>query len=135
MTQGQSRVAVVQALFAEFARRENKLAFEVFDDEVVFDARGIPGPAEVQAVYHGHDGVRRYWRQWLDAWEKVTIVDGPHYEANGNQVVCSWRQRNRGKRSGAEVDMDVAAVWTFLGDRIVHLASFASREDARAAAG
>jgi ketosteroid isomerase-like protein len=126
---------VVLALFEDFARHENARAFEVFDEEVVFDMRRLPGPAEIQAVYHGHEGVRRYWRQWLDAWDEVPTIDGPHCEAHGNQVLIWWRQRNRGKRSGIEVEMDVAAVWTFLGDRIVHAAAFPSQADAREAVG
>src|SRR5947208_2032346 len=122
-------------MFWEFARREDARAFEVFDEEVLFDTRAYPGPETLRAVYHGHEGVRAYWRQWLDAWESVDVIDGPHHEVYGGAVVSWWRQRNRGRRSGLEVEMETAVVWTFQGDRIVHAAAFASGADARAAAG
>ena len=125
----------MEQLFRGFAARDNALAFEVFDDEVVLDTREMSGPDSIRAVYHGHDGVRRYWREWLDAWEAVTIVDGPLNEMYGGQVISSWRQLNRGKTSGLEVEMDVASIWTFQHDRVVRMATFASRDDALRAAG
>jgi ketosteroid isomerase-like protein len=130
-----ARVALIEEMFREFAQRTDSLTFEAFDEEVLFDTRAYPGPESLRAVYHGHEGVREYWRQWLDAWDSVDVVDGPHHEVHGATVVTWWRQRNRGKRSGVEVDMDTAVVWTFQGDRIVHAAAFASGADARAAVG
>lgn len=102
---------------------------------MAWDTRASSLPEDLRSVYHGHDGVRRYWRQWLDAWDDVSPIDGPHFEARGNQVISWWRQRNRGKQSGLEMDVDVAAIWTFQGDRIVHVAAFGSRDDALVAAG
>ena len=131
----EAKVAVIEELFGEFARRTDDRTFEVFDTEVLFDTRAYPGPESLRAVYHGHEGIRTYWRQWLDAWESVEVFDGPHHEVHGSAVVSWWHQRNRGKRSGIEVDMETAVVWTFQGDRIVHAAAFASGAEARAAVG
>ena len=131
----ESNIAVIEELFREFARRDDALTFEIFDDELIFDTREFPGPESLRTCYHGHEGVRAYWRQWLDAWESVEIVDGPHHEAYGSAVISSWRQRNRGKRSGVEIELDTAVVWTFQGGRIVHAAAFGSGADARTAIG
>jgi ketosteroid isomerase-like protein len=131
----ESKVAAIEEMFREFARRDDARTFEILDEELVFDTRAYPGPETLRTVYHGHEGVRAYWRQWLDAWESVDVVDGPHHEVDDGAVVSWWRQRNRGKSSGAEVEMETAVLWTFQGDRIVRIAAFASRADARAAAG
>jgi ketosteroid isomerase-like protein len=131
----ESKIGVIEEMFREFASRTDSRTFEVFDEEVLLDTRAYPGPESLRTVYHGHDGIRTYWRQWLDAWKSVEVIDGPHHEVHGPTVITWWRQRNRGKSSGVEVEMETAVVWTFQGDRIVHAAAFPSGADARAAAG
>lgn len=135
MVDAESKIAVIEEMFREFARRDDTRTFQVLDEEVVFDTRAYPGPDTLRAVYHGHDGIRAYWRQWLDAWESVDVVDGPHHEIYGGTVISWWRQRNRGKSSGIEVEMDTAVSWTFQGDRILHAAVYATAGDARKAVG
>lgn len=127
-------IATVSALFDEFARREDDLAFQVFDDEIAWDARSVP-LAELGVVFRGHDGVRSFWRTWLEAWESIEWVGGPHHRAHGNQVISWWRQRNRGKDSGVPVERELSLVWTFEGDRIVRVAVFWSRVEAFEASG
>src|SRR3954454_4343341 len=131
----EAKIAAVGEMFREFARRDDARTFSILDDEVVFDTRAYPGPEMLRAVYHGHDGVRGYWRQWLDAWESVEVVDGPHYSVHGPAVVTWWTQRNRGRHSGVEMEMETATVWVFLNDRIVYAAAFGSGAEARAAVG
>ena len=76
-----ARIALIEEMFREFARRDDALTYEVFDEEVVFDTRAFPGPEHLRAAFHGHEGIREYWRQWLDAWESVDVIDGPHHES------------------------------------------------------
>lgn len=127
-------IATVSALFDEFARREDDLAFQVFDDEIAWDARSVP-LAELSAVFHGHDGVRAFWRTWLEAWESIEWVAGPHHRKHGNQVISWWRQRTKGKDSGIPVERELSLVWTFEGDRVVRVAVFWSRAEAFEASG
>jgi ketosteroid isomerase-like protein len=127
-------VATIRALFDEFGRRETAVTFRVLDEQVTWDARRMP-VEDVRRVFHGHDGVRQFWRTWLEAWEGLDIIDGPHHHPLGNQVVTWWRQRNRGRTSGVPLEMTAAFVWTFQNDRIVRAALFASRDEAFRAAG
>ena len=132
---GDENVAVVERIFREFARRESKTAFEVYDPEIVWDTREVfDGSSDLRGMTHGKEGVRAWWRQWLEAWEAIEFVSAEHIP-HGNQVVSIWHQRNRGRGSGAVVDMDSAIVWTFQNGLIVRAAVFSSGEDARRAAG
>jgi ketosteroid isomerase-like protein len=90
---------------------------------------------ELGGVHHGHDSVRDWWRTWLDAWERIDIIDGPEHRTQGNQVVSWWRQRNLGKGSGIAVEQEAGIVWTFQDGLIVRAAVFVSREDVFRAAG
>ena len=123
-------------MFEAFARRDTETAFELYDSEVVWDSRAMTGFQDLQGVYRGHDGVRAWWRSWLDAWETIEFVpEATEHVEHGNQVVSSWVQRNRGRGSGVEVDMESAVVWTFENGRIVRAAVFTSRAEARQAVG
>jgi ketosteroid isomerase-like protein len=131
---GHENVAVVRTLFDEFARRESELTFGVFDEEIAWDARSVP-LAEFGEVFHGHEGVRAFWRGWLEAWERIDFVEGPHHRAHGNQVVSWWRQRTVGRGSGLGMEQEAGIVWTFENGRIVRAAVFWSREEIFRAAG
>lgn len=72
---------------------------------------GIPDLSE---VYRGHDGVRRFWRQWLDAWDEIEIdYTDPVELFDGRVAITVRRQRNRGRGTGIWVDLTpYAQVWT-----------------------
>lgn len=127
----EDRVATVRAMFEELERPGSALTFSVFDDEVTWDARALP-TLDSARVFHGHDGVRSFWRAWLEAWETIggLFVEGPRYCASGNQVVAWWVSRLTGKGSGVPVRQEAASIFTFLGDRIVHVAIYLSHADA-----
>ena len=132
---GDANLATVQAMFEAFGSRDNDAVLDVYDPEVVWDARGLTRLPDLQGIFHGVEGVKRWWRVWLEAWDAIDILDAPQHEQNGNQVVSTWVQRNRGRGSGVEVEMESGIVWTFETGRIVRVAVFGSRAEARAAAG
>lgn len=124
------RVAAVRAMFDELERPGSALTFSVLDEEVTWDARALP-TLDSARVFRGHDGVRAFWREWLDAWEKIMgTVETPRYHANGNQVVAWWTSALAGKGSGVPLAQEAAAIYTFLGDRVVHVAVYLSHDDA-----
>ena|SRR5947207_1951348 len=70
------------------------------------------GITDISGIYHGADGVARFWREWLDAWEAVQfefeLVDA------GECVVALIDQRMRGRSTHIEVPLGkYAHVWTF----------------------
>jgi hypothetical protein len=86
------------------------------------------------AVYRGVEGVQRYWREWLAAWETVQfeyeLVDA------GDRVVALVDQRMRGRSTGIEVSLGkYAHLYTFRNGLIVHWKAYRSQSDALEAAG
>jgi ketosteroid isomerase-like protein len=78
-------------------------ALEDLEPDVEWHTSGdIPG---FDPVYHGHDGVRRFWRAWTETWESIRI-DVEEVIDRGDDVFLLARFRARG-RDGLEVDQPV----------------------------
>jgi ketosteroid isomerase-like protein len=131
---GEENLRTIEALFAEFDRRGSEIAVRAMDEEITWDTRALSIPA-LSGVYRGHDEVRAFWRGWLEAWQRIEFIEGPHHRAHGNQVISWHRQLNHGKGSGVTVEQEGCFVWTFLNGRIVHVAMFRSRDELCRAAG
>ena len=133
---GDANVAAIERVFDGFARRDNDVALQLYDPNIVWDSSAVTGLQDLQGIYHGIDGVRAWWRTWLAAWETIEFDRrATQHTAHGNQVVSTWVQRNRGKGSGLELDMETGIVWTFQNGRVVRAAVFASHAETRQAAG
>ncbi|MCA1657542.1 MAG: 2-C-methyl-D-erythritol 4-phosphate cytidylyltransferase, partial [Actinobacteria bacterium] len=132
MLRQRRHLAVVKEILESVNQGRMEAPFAHYHDDVVWDVSGMETflADEEEVVYRGHDGVRRYWRSWLSAWESV------HFEAErlfpvGDHVVQFQRQRVRGRHSGVELEMaDYAQVWTFRSDKIAAMRLFADREAA-----
>jgi hypothetical protein len=82
------------------------------------------------AVYHGHDGLRRWHRDLGEAWgDEIRLEPEAHFDL-GEQMLSFYVLRGRGSQSGVEVAMAIAQVARWREDLIVYLKSYARREDA-----
>jgi hypothetical protein len=82
------------------------------------------------AVYHGHDGLRDYYRDLADAWGDDIRIEPAAYFDLGEYTLAFNVLHGRGQHSGAEVTMEVAAVARWREDLIVYFKTYAHREDA-----
>ena len=106
---------------------------ELWDPEVEFDVSDVPA-LDISGVYRGADAARRFWREWLAAWQTLlfeyTMVDA------GDRVVMPFNMRMRGRSTGIEVPLGkVAWVATFRDRLVVHAKFYASQSKALEAAG
>ena len=107
--------------------------WELLDDYVVWDCRER-SVFDLDEVYVGRDAVikasRHYWGTWdeyqLDAEE---LIDA------GSSVVVIFRERARGKGSGAPFEEIRAQVWSFSRGRIIRWEEFPDPAAALKAAG
>jgi ketosteroid isomerase-like protein len=81
--------------------------FGFYDPAIVWESHFGP----ISGAYHGHEGVRRFFREWtepLDAFRAraETFVDA------GDRVVVGTRVWARGKGSGVEGEMPQGMVYT-----------------------
>jgi ketosteroid isomerase-like protein len=106
-------------------------------DDVVWDAselnKLIP---DLAGVYHGHEGVRTYWRRWLEAWRDIEYEVEDVLDAGDEVVALIRNQRQWGRRTGIATEIaPYSMVFGFRDGRLVHWRGYASQEDGLAAAG
>jgi ketosteroid isomerase-like protein len=133
----EENVEVVRRLFAAFRRvdsgdfeRRFGEVREIFDPEVEWVA--APQSLLASEEYRGYDGVRRFWTQFLSAWDEYGIQVEELIDA-GEQVVAVLRLSGRTKE--LEVDEARSSLLTLRDGRIVRIEPFASKEEALGAAG
>jgi ketosteroid isomerase-like protein len=117
-------------------RRDAEATLSAYDPDVELDASrlGVAGLAGRGRVYHGHEGLRIFFREWHEAWEQVEYRCEELIDA-GEHVISLMTYRGRGRVSGAEVELPVAIVETFNEGKIARVVWFLTREDALQAAG
>jgi hypothetical protein len=92
----QKNVEAVRTLFDAFSRiqgrlRRGQIPFgEPFAEDVELDVSILQLPDVGSGIYHGREGARRLWMDWLSAWEDV------HFEYElvdaGENVVALLRR-------------------------------------------
>jgi ketosteroid isomerase-like protein len=128
-------VELVRRLFDAVARRDAEAVLSLYDPEVEWDGSRHPW-AEVipPAVYHGHDGLREFARQYYEMWE--TFED--HLEELvdlGDHVLSVVTSRGRGRASGLDVEWtDNVGVWTIRDGKVIRVEWFRARDEALEAA-
>jgi ketosteroid isomerase-like protein len=136
----EENVELVRRLLDMFAKRDHEAVFEFYDPDIEWDARralgGGPFASGLAGVYHGHEGVRTYWRRWLEAWEDLQfevqdVLDG------GDEVVALIRkQRQWGRHSGIATEMPpYGLVFTVRDGKVVRWRSYPDQQSALEAAG
>ena len=133
-------VELVRRLYAALASEGSPQEFEqrLTDDALSrFLDPGIewvPVTESLLAVdsYRGFDGVRRYWGDFLSAWERYRVEPLRFYDA-GDQVAVVVHII--GRTHELEVDETRSSLLTVRDGRVVRVDSFAEPEGARKAAG
>jgi ketosteroid isomerase-like protein len=109
---GDSETIVDDALVERMAAAVEPLLTEHF---VVV----MSGAAGFEGSYEGVAGLREAWREWLEAFERVTFeIEG--IEDVGENVLTLARQVGV-SRHGIEIEQPSAAVWKFRDGRLVRL--------------
>jgi ketosteroid isomerase-like protein len=86
----------------------------------------VPGGA----VYHGHDGVRRWHRDLEDGWGDELRVEPEVYFDLGENTITFHVLHGRGRESGADVAMPAAHLCRWRDSLIIYFKGYAQREDA-----
>jgi ketosteroid isomerase-like protein len=127
LSPGSKRIAVVERGIRLWNNRAWEAALTELDPDVEWRTSGVvPG---LEQVYHGHDGVMRFWRSWTEAWDEIQI-DTEELTERGDDVFVVARFRARG-RDGMEVDQPVAFQFT-TGDTglLTRFQAYWNRDDA-----
>jgi ketosteroid isomerase-like protein len=117
----EENVEVVRGIYEAAARRDDVTPFDVYAEDIVWDlsnagrAMLLPKP-----VYHGHEGVRQFWRDRLSAFREIDFEVEELIDA-GDQVLATIREREVGRASGAPVEVTHLAVFTLADGKVTQL--------------
>jgi ketosteroid isomerase-like protein len=130
-------VEIIRRMYDAAARRDSDVVLAIYDPEVEVDMSRAPCRDLVgKRFYHGHDGLRAFYREWNDAWEIVESDVAELIDGGDDRVISVETTRARGRASGAAVELHEAGIWTLRAGRIVRVEWLdARREEALEAAG
>jgi hypothetical protein len=142
----QENLELARGLFEAFRTAPETVGYDAaidllddapLDTKVEWDPRAVAetfGVPDIDQVYVGIEGGKAFWREWLSAWETVT-VDYELVDA-GNHVVALLEQRMKGRSTGIEVQLGrYAQVFTFRNGLLTRWKCYAKPEDALKAVG
>jgi ketosteroid isomerase-like protein len=86
-------------------------------------------PPDFEAVFHGHDGYRKLWRRWLDAFEDLRF-DPEELLDLGDKQLATAQQRGHGSGSGVAVSQPVFQLFKFRRGLVVRQEDFLDRSKA-----
>jgi ketosteroid isomerase-like protein len=133
-------VELARRLYAELAREGSPREFEQrLTDEALSrlldpTIEWVPVTDSLLAVdsYRGFEGVRRFWGEFLSAWESYR-VEPLRFDDAGDQVAVVVHIV--GRTHELEVDQTRSSLLSIRNGRIIRVEAFADPEGAREAAG
>jgi ketosteroid isomerase-like protein len=128
----QDNVEIVKEFTRHFQNGDREAWRDYFDPDVIWDTSAATMP--MAGIYRGHEGVDRFFREWLGAWASYAIEAREYIDA-GESVVIVFRQSGVGRGSGVRTERDFFAVYDLRGSKVARYRQFESREEALEAAG
>ena len=133
-------VELVRRLYTTLGRRGSPLDFEQRLTDAALapfldpDVEWIPVADSLQAVdrYHGFDGVRRFWSEFVGAWDEYRVEPLEFHDAQDQVAVVVHIV---GRTKGLEVDETRSSLLTIRNGLVIRVEAFADRDAAREAAG
>ncbi len=98
----QDNVEIVRASWEAWGRGDMDALFEFYDPEVEWDTTHSNIPD--MGVFHGHDGVRDFFRQWR-AFFAEYYAEPEQFIGADESVIVRVRQGGRGRASTVGVEM------------------------------
>jgi ketosteroid isomerase-like protein len=128
----QQNVETVKTFTKLFEAGDRSTWRDYFDPDVIWDTSESAMPAA--GTYHGHQGVERFFRDWLGTWSDHTIETREYIDA-GDSVIVVFHQSGKGRGSGVRTERDFFGVYDLENSKVVRFRQYESRSDALEAAG
>jgi ketosteroid isomerase-like protein len=125
-------VAKLSEILELFRQGDRESWRNYFAEDVVWDVSRSAMPNA--GVYHGHEGVERFFGEWLRIWDDYSIELLDMIDA-GDSVIVLFRQRGRGRASGVETQRDFVGVYDMRDGMVTRYRQFETLDEARAEAG
>jgi ketosteroid isomerase-like protein len=120
-------VQVVRDLMSAFNRRDIEKVLALVDPTVAFFAPQTASAVGQKMMYRGHDGMRHYFHQVGQVWQRLQL--NPYeFQAKGECVVVTGRIS--GDRNGMRIDSHAAWGWRLRNGKVVWGRSYESSREA-----
>jgi ketosteroid isomerase-like protein len=123
--QGAENIAIVRRVFEAFSTRDVESMIELLDPGVLFEP--APTFARPHRSYLGHAGMRQYFGDVADSWERLD-VHVQEYRAAGSYVLAFGRIYASG--GGSVADDPASFVWRLEAGKVVWGKVFRRRGEA-----
>ena len=128
-------VEIVRSIYEAVARRDTATVFTLYDADIEIDSSRLPeSELSGSGLIRGHEGLRRWFRDWSEAWESFEDDCEELIDA-GEQVISVVTRRGRGRASGAETTAPRVGVWTIREGKVIRMVWFPTRAEALAVVG
>lgn len=124
----------IQQLYAAANRRDYESVLSGWDAASEYRPTRELMPPDLDAAFHGHDGMHQLWRYWRDAFEDIRW-DPEEIEDLGDKVLVTAQQTGHGTGSGIAVSQPVFQLFTLRKGLVVRQEDFLDRSAALEAAG
>jgi ketosteroid isomerase-like protein len=128
----QENVEIVKAFTRLFEAGDRDAWRDYFDPDVIWDTSATTMPAA--GVYNGHEGMERFFREWLGGWTDYRMESREYIDA-GDSVVHVFRQSGIGRGSGVRAERDFFGVYDLSDSKVVRYRQYESRSEALEAVG
>lgn len=125
MSDGADNVAVIKRVFEAFSERDVESMIELTDPDVLFEP--APTFARPHRSYVGHSGMRQYFADVSDTWDRLE-VNIQEFRHAGNYVLAFGRIYAAG--GGSVADDPASFVWRLEGGKVVWGKVFRRRGEA-----
>jgi ketosteroid isomerase-like protein len=110
---------ILRRMFAALNRRDFDVVLLGMESEVEMELRGVELTG-IASTYHGHDGFRAFWADWLRDWEQVSHGITAVIDLGDRIVIRAWGH-HLAPRSGLRMDSDSAYLFEFCDGRVKRL--------------
>ena len=113
-------------------QRGGVIDMSLLDPDVVYEDTNLPDHAG--EAYHGHEGVARAAKRWIEGSEWL-LVELEQIVGAGDRLVSIHRVRSKARYTAIEFDTPLAYVWTFRHGKVIDFRSYRDPEEALEAVG
>ncbi len=129
----QENVETVRRAYDAWNRRDFDAVIALADPEIEWTMFGTTRFPGTEGTYHGHDGVREFWRLIIEPWAELHIeIEGTR--AAGDLVVAFVRFHTKA-RQGLELEAPFVHLVDLRDGTVIRFRSFDNRAEALEAAG
>ena len=124
----QQNVDTVLRVFDAFDRRDEDAMFAAYAPDVEWSLVNYSMWPDTP-MYHGHEGIRAFFRMWLQDFERYETKAIDPVDL-GDKVLITVYDRADGRGSGVPIERYHAQVWFFRDRDVVRVEVWDRREDA-----